>query len=258
VELAAVRAARPRRARARRHPLLGALRVLGRLTGRRAPKAHLSERLAAAGVDLAPDSLAAVRAGAAVMAVAVVALFVTDFPGRLGIAALIAAGPAAHALPELVLRRRARARGARMDIELPDILDLLAVAVAAGLSPERALAEVGARHAGELAQELRAAAGRAALGVSYEAVLAELERRCPAHGVPMLLTALRRAHRHGSSLAPTLEALAADARAQRSRLRLEAAARAAPKIQLVVALLLVPSVLALVAAALIPALGGVV
>ena len=59
---------------------------------------------------------------------------------------------------------------------------------------------------------------------------------------------------HGTPLAPTLHAQAAEARSQRAARRSEQAAKAAPKIQLVVALLLVPAVLLLVAAALIPAL----
>jgi len=53
-----------------------------------------------------------------------------------------------------------------------------------------------------------------------------------------------------------LDALAAEARSREAARVAERAARAAPKIQLVVALLLVPSVLLLVAAALVPALGS--
>ena len=58
--------------------------------------------------------------------------------------------------------------------------------------------------------------------------------------------------RHGAPLGPSLEAQATEARARAARRHTEAAARAAPQVQLVVALLLVPSVLLLVAAALIP------
>jgi len=71
--------------------------------------------------------------------------------------------------------------------------------------------------------------------------------------VAALAAALRRAERHGAPLAGTLQAQAAEARAERARRIREHAAKAAPKIQLVVALLLVPSVLLLVAAALVGA-----
>jgi tight adherence protein C len=72
--------------------------------------------------------------------------------------------------------------------------------------------------------------------------------------VEALTSALRRADRHGAPLAGALAAQAREARARRAARTVEAAARAAPRIQLAVALLLVPSVLALVAASLLPAL----
>ena len=72
-----------------------------------------------------------------------------------------------------------------------------------------------------------------------------------------LSAALERAERHGAPLAETLAAQAAEARAAHARRLHEQAAKAAPKIQLVVALLLVPSVMLLVAAALVASLGHV-
>jgi tight adherence protein C len=141
-----------------------------------------------------------------------------------------------------------------MEAELPDVLDLLRVAIAAGLAPRRALAEVGRRHPGLLAVELKRAAARAAMGEPVETTLTSLEQRCPATGIAQLIAALKRAERHGAPLAGTLTAQAAEARSRRAAQRSEQAAKAAPKIQLVVALLLVPAVLLLVAAALIEAL----
>ena len=71
-----------------------------------------------------------------------------------------------------------------------------------------------------------------------------------------LVGALERSRRHGVPLADTLAAQAREARAALARAAREHAARAGPKIQLVVALLLVPSVLLLVAAGLLSALAG--
>ena len=70
------------------------------------------------------------------------------------------------------------------------------------------------------------------------------------------MAALERAGRHGAPLGETLASQARGARLAHRREIEERAARAAPKIQLVVALLLVPSVLLLVAAALAAALIG--
>ena len=169
---------------------------------------------------------------------------------------MLAAPAAGFFAPDGWLRRRTAARRRAMEAELADVLDLLRVAVAAGLPPRRALAEVGRRHAGVLAAELRRAAARAALGEPAERTLADLRARSPAAGVAALVAALARAERHGAPLAATLAAQAAEARSLRAQRAAEAAARAAPKIQLVVALLLVPAVLLLVAAALAPALAG--
>jgi len=130
------------------------------------------------------------------------------------------------------------------------------VAIESGLPVHRALAEVARHHRGLLAGEWRVAAAQMALGVPRAAALAALARRCPAPGVAPLVAALGRAERHGAPLSDTLAAQALEARATRARRIREQAARAAPKIQLAVALLLVPSVLLLVAAALIAALAG--
>ena len=139
-----------------------------------------------------------------------------------------------------------------MEAEQPDVLDLLRVAIAAGLSPRRALHEVGRRHPGLLAQELKRAADRADMGEPADQALDDLNARAPL--TAPLVAALKRAERHGAPLSTTLAAQALQARSKRAAQRSEMAAKAAPKIQLVVALLLVPAVLLLMAAALLPAL----
>ncbi len=214
-----------------------------RLAGR-APR-DLAARLEAAGLATPPGDVMAAKTGAALVAL------LATLPLAATVAPLAAAG--AFLAPDLLIRRRTRARSAAIEAELGDVLDLLRVAVAAGLSPGRALAEVGRRHPGTLAAALDRAAQTTALGVPLVHALATLERRCPAAGVAPLVAALNRAARHGAALGPALAAQAAEARSRAARRHTEAAARAAPKVQLVVALLLVPSVLLLVGAALVPA-----
>ena len=145
--------------------------------------------------------------------------------------------------------------------ELPAMLDLLRVTVEAGASLPAALRSVGERSSGPLALEWRAVAREVALGAPLGDALHGLHERLPQPEVRALVAALERATRHGAPLAETLAAQARDARFALARRVREDAARAGPKIQLVVALLLVPSVLLLVAAALATALldgGGVV
>jgi tight adherence protein C len=236
---------------------LGAMTVLlariARRAGVRAAPADLHARIAAAGAPLgltASDVMALKGVGALIGLLLAVAL-VTALPARLELAALLCAPAAGFLLPDLALARRARARAARMSHELADVLDLLRVAVQAGLPIGRALSEVGTRCSGLIAVELRAAATRLGLGATRDEALDELVARCPVDGIAMLAAAVVRADRHGAPLAPALEAIAAEARAEQARRLRDDAARAAPKIQLVVALVLVPAVMLLVAAVLV-------
>jgi tight adherence protein C len=196
----------------------------------------------------------AVKAGAALTALPAGLPIAAAMPGRLGPVVALAAPACAFLAPDAWLARRTRRRQRAMAAELADVLDLLRVAADAGLSPARALAEVGRRRHGALAAELRTAAMRIDLGVPRAEALAGLERRCPVAGVAPLVAALLRAERHGAPLGPALAALAADARAAHAQRLRDQAARAAPKIQLVVALLLVPAVMLLIGASLAAAL----
>jgi tight adherence protein C len=234
---------------------VGALARLGRRLGAPLPSGDLAARLEAAGRPLGLDvsDVTAVKGGAAVVVLLAGAPLAASLPGRLPVLAVAALPAAGFLAPDALLARRAAARGRRMESELPDLLDLLRVAIEAGLPVGRALREVSHRHGGPLAREWRTTAAELELGVPGDEALRRLVRRCPPPAVATLAAALRRAERHGAQLGETLAAQAAEARAERARRIREHAAKAAPKIQLVVALLLVPSVLLLVAAALVGA-----
>jgi tight adherence protein C len=216
----------------------------------------LDARIAAAGrpAGLGPRELMAAKAAAAGAGALVAALLFAAAPGRLGLV-LVLVGPAAGFLvPDLWLLRRTRERSRQMRRELPALLDLLRLSIEAGRSLSTALGEVGDRSRGPLAGEWRTVGREVNLGVPLDRALLGMVRRAPLPEVRALVAALDRARRHGAPLAETLAAQARDARFALARSAREDAARAGPKIQLVVALLLVPSVLLLVAAALVAAL----
>jgi tight adherence protein C len=240
----------------RRGAAVAWLAALGRRIGAPRPAGDLGERIDAAGapLGLGTGDVVAVKGGAALVAPLAALPLALALPGRLPLVALAMAAAAGWLAPDLWLRRRARARARTMEAELPDVLDLLRVAVEAGLPASRAPAEVGRHHPGLLARELGRAAAEHALGVPREQSLAALARRAPLPGVHALVAAMRRADRHGAPLGPALAALAAQARADRARAAREAAARAAPKVQLAVASLLVPGAMLLIASALLGAL----
>jgi tight adherence protein C len=249
LELAAARAGAPRR----RGTAVRTLARLGRRLGPPVARADLAARLTAAGspLGLSPADAAALKLGAALAALGLGAVLVAAAPGRLGLLFVLGAPAAAHLAPDIWLGRRIRRRGRRIERELPDILELVRVAVEAGLPLGRALSEVGGRRSGVLGAEFRRAAREIELGTPRRDALAALARRCPAAGIAPLVAAIDRAERLGAPLGPTLAAQARDARAARAARIRETAERAAPKIQLVVALGLVPSVLLLVAATLL-------
>jgi tight adherence protein C len=254
-ELAAV----PRGAR-RAGGRLGGMTVLlariARRAGVRADRRDLQGRLTAAGAPLGLTvvDVVALEAAGALAGLLLALPLAAALPGRLGIALALCAPAAGFLAPDVALARRARARAARVRTELADVLDLLRVAVEAGLPVGRALTEVGRRCGGLLAAEIGAAAMRMQFGATRPEALAALVARCPVDGVAALAAAIERADRHGAPLAPALQALAAEARAEQARRLRDDAARAAPKIQLVVALVLVPAVMLLVAAVLVQTL----
>jgi tight adherence protein C len=222
------------------------------------PPLDLAARIEAAGTpaNLGPSEVMAIKSVAALTAAPLAVAVGQVIPGRLGILLTVAGPIAGFLAPDLWLARRVKERIRTTRRDLPALLDLLRVAIDAGLAPSRALAAVGERSDVPLAREWRAVAEQVQLGVPLAAALEQLTQRLPAPELKAFAAAFGRAARHGAPLSDTLAAQARDARLARRRRIEEEAAKAAPKIQLVVALLLVPSVLLIVAAALAAALLG--
>jgi tight adherence protein C len=243
------------RGRDRASPWLRLLVLAGARLHPAAPR-DLEARIAAAGRPAGlgtRELMAAKLAGCGAGALTAFALAGAG-PARLAVFLLLAGPVAGFLAPDLWLARRAAQRASRIRHELPALLDLLRVMVESGSSLGEALRAVGARTHGPLAAEWCGVGREAALGVPLEQALTAMAERAPLPEVQALTAALDRARRHGTALAETLGAQARDARFALARHAREEAARAGPKIQLVVALLLVPSVLLLVAAALLAAL----
>lgn len=238
-----------------------AIRALGRMGGvaaRRAAPRDLERRIEAAGRPggLEPRELMAAKLAGVVMAAVPGAMAGAVAPGRLGVLIVAAAPVGGFFVPDLWLARQAAARATAARRQLPELLELLRVTVDAGAALPVALAAVGERADGPLAAEWRAVGREVELGVPLPAALAGMRTRLPLREIHALVAALERSRRHGAPLGAALAGQARDARLSLRRRVQEDAARAGPKIQLVVALLLVPSVLLLVAAALASALLG--
>jgi tight adherence protein C len=235
-----------------------AQRIAAAVPARLRPPLDLAARIEAAGSPggLGAGEVMAIKALCALLGAPFATMLAAAAPGRLGILLLVATPAAGFLAPDLHLRRRTQARIRATRRDLPGLLDLLRVAIDAGMAPAQALAAVGQRSESLVAREWAAAAAQTQLGIPLADALAALTRRLPAPELQAFSAALQRATRHGAPLSDTLAAQARDARQLRRRRIEEEAAKAAPKIQLVVALLLVPSVLLMVAAALAAALLG--
>jgi tight adherence protein C len=172
-------------------------------------------------------------------------------PAAIGlvVAALLVAG--GFLAPDALLERTARRRHERLVAALPDALDMVAVGAASGQGPTIVFAEVAAGTSGPLAAELGLTLAEIECGAPVAKAIERLCGRVRGAEVGALAAALERSQTYGSPLAEQLHLQATSLRGDARRRIEDRAARAAPKIQLVVALVLVPSVLLIILAAVI-------
>jgi tight adherence protein C len=214
---------------------------------------RVPERLRRAGLAdrFEPWTVLVAKLAGTALGVLLAATVAPAAPARLGIAVAVALPAAGFVAPDALLDRAARLRRLRLVAALPDALDLLATAAASGRAPVRALGEISAEGSGPLPREFAIAVAEVECGASQHAAIAALRERVPGGEFGALAAALERSRRYGSPLADQLREQAAGLRRDARRRIEEHAARAAPKIQLVVALVLVPSVLLMILAAIL-------
>lgn len=140
--------------------------------------------------------------------------------------AAIPAGLGAWAQPVLAARRRRRRYLAAIAADLPEVVDLLVLAVGAGLTVRLAVAAVARRSPGPLGAELARAGHDADLGRRLADALDGIPERAGEATRP-LVAALIASERYGAPLGASLERLAHEVRADRRR-RAEEAARKVP------------------------------
>jgi tight adherence protein C len=219
VAVAAQHRPAPPRVRALAESTPSGRRPAGPLSG--AVLARLVERLGAAVLERAgrPVEPAASRRVGTALAVGVAALPVSP----------LAALPAAltvWALPSTAARRREQRRQAMLAAGLPEVVDLLALAVGSGLTVQLALAQVARRAEGPLAAELARVVDEVALGRRLADALDDVPAR-GGEALRPLVAALVASERYGAPLGPGLDRLADEVRRDRRR-RAEEAARKVP------------------------------
>jgi tight adherence protein C len=123
------------------------------------------------------------------------------------------------------LTRAARKRAARLESELPTVLEFVALSLAAGEGVHDALARVARVGSGVLADELGRVVAETRVGVPLGAALARLGDDLVLPALTRCLTHIAAALERGSPLAELLRVQAADAREEARRAMLETAGR---------------------------------
>ncbi len=142
-------------------------------------------------------------------------------------------------------------RQQRIDRELPDFLDVLSVTVSAGLNFRAALERVSATGEGPLAAEMRTVLREMDIGVPRRRAFTNLRNRNEAEALGSFVTAVLQAEELGVPLSHALTEIAAEVRrgfAQDVRRR---AAKAGPKVSLVVTVTIVPAAMLLIGSSMV-------
>lgn len=159
-------------------------------------------------------------------------------------------------LPLAKLSGRARQRSEQIDRDLPDFLDVLAVTVSAGLGFRSALATVATRFGGPLAEEMQHALNQMANGASLRSAFLDLRARTGSEAMDEFITAYLQSEELGAPMVDTLNEIAGDIRrADAQRLR-QKAAKAEPRVTLIVTVVMVPGCIILIGTGMFVAFGA--
>jgi tight adherence protein C len=149
-------------------------------------------------------------------------------------------------LPLSQLKIAANERKIKVTRALPDLLDMLASTVAAGLSFNAALAQSIDVAVGPLGDEIKAALSEVRLGRSRSDALKSMAGRVRVEQLSTSITAIVQAERLGSNLANVLEELAEEVR-NRRMIRAEEIANLMPtKMVLPMALFMLPALFVMI------------
>jgi tight adherence protein C len=148
-----------------------------------------------------------------------------SLPAVLLVAAPVSGAFAGVIARDVVLKRSARARLARIAAELPTILEFLSLSLSAGEGILDSIRRVGRVGSGELSREFRSAVSAVHTGIPLGTALAELARRVDLPGLTRCVEQLSAALERGSPLADVLRAQAQDARDEAKRGLIEAAGK---------------------------------
>jgi tight adherence protein C len=148
--------------------------------------------------------------------------------------------------PDVWLSREGRLRQERIQRELPDFLDILAVTVRAGLGYRAALGRVAQELGGPLGEEMLTALRQMELGASRRQAFLALRDRSSSESLATFVAAQLQAEELGVPLSQALNDIAEDMRRAMHQDARRRAARAAPRVSVIVTTLIVPGAMILI------------
>ena len=191
--------------------------------------------------------------GAALAGLALALLFLRFFhlPMWLDTAILVPGFLLCVHLPISAIERAREKRKAETERALPDLLDMVASTVQAGLSVNAALAYAVDTAPGALGDEVKEALSEIRLGRSRAEALTAAARRLNQIEFTTTVTALNQAERLGANIAKVLTELAEDTRNHRIMLAEEHAAKLPVKMVFPMAFFMLPSIYTIIFGTLI-------
>jgi tight adherence protein C len=220
--------------------------VLGLMTDRR--KAFVRHRIDAAGRPggLTLEGYAATKAASTIILglLGLLLVLITGSPLLLPALALVG-----WLQLDLSLAAQAKRRQAQIERDLPDFLDVLVVTVNAGLGFRDALGRVADSLGGPLGQECRIALQQMGYGAARRTAFEGIRERSDSEALSQFMTALLQAEELGAPLGEALNAIADDMRKSFGQRARREAARAVPRISIIVVIIVMPGVMILLLAA---------
>jgi tight adherence protein C len=144
--------------------------------------------------------------------------------------------------PLFWLRARARSRIERIELEMPELIDLLVVTVEAGMGFSGSMQIAAERFSGPLGDELRLAMQEQAMGLPTDQALANMLMRAETDGMRSFVRSIRQGESLGVSIGQIMRNLAEEMRKRRRAAAEERAQKAPIKILFPLVALIFPAI----------------
>jgi tight adherence protein C len=140
------------------------------------------------------------------------------------------------------IKRRGRTRADRIDLDMPDLIDMLVATVEAGVAFSSSLQMAAKRLRGPLGEEIRLTLQEQSMGLGLNDALENMLARQSTPGVRAFVRSLIQGEQLGVSIGQTLRNLSREMRTIRRQLAEERAQKAPVKLIFPVVLLIFPAI----------------